>query len=250
MCISHKIMKKSSRNRLTPQQQSLFPDTTLFDKIARAVCCAGTLPRKELHEAWEMAKRVRRRYRGGRILDLACGHGLLAHIMLILDDSSEIAIAVDRDIPPNAKKLSDTLIESWPRLEDRIIYKNMSIQEICTLPGDIVVSAHACGSLTDLVIDKAIEHHARIAVLPCCHDLKESSTDGLEGWMDKSLAVDTLRAVKLMANGYHIVTQTIPVNITPKNRLLMGEYCKSQPDYDYNLHGICCKKYNNPKNDL
>jgi len=224
-------MKKSSKSRLTPQQQELFPGSSLFDKIARAVCRAGTLPRKELHETWEMAKRVRRRYRGGRILDLACGHGLLAHIMLILDDSSKTGIAVDKEIPLNAKKLSSSLIESWPRLKNRIIYKEVSVQEITIRPDDIVVSAHACGSLTDLIIDKAIEQHARVAVLPCCHDLKESSTNGLEGWMDKTLAVDTLRAVRLRSKGYRIVTQKIPNDITPKNRLLMGEYLKDESDF-------------------
>jgi len=221
-------MKKSSKNRLTPQQQELFPGSSLFDKIARAVCRAGTLPRKELHEAWEMAKRVRRRYRGGRILDLACGHGLLAHIMLILDDSSKTGIAVDEEIPLNAKKLSSSLIESWPRLKNRIIYKEGSVEEITIRPDDIVVSVHACGSLTDLIIDRAIEQHARVAVLPCCHDLKKSSTNGLEGWMDKTLAVDTLRAVRLRSKGYRIVTQKIPNDITPKNRLLMGEYLKDE----------------------
>ncbi len=220
-------MNKSSKNRLTLRQQSLFFGNSLFDKIARAVCRAGTLPRKELYEAWEMAKRVRRRYRGGRIIDLACGHGLLAHIMLILDDSSKTAIAVDKKIPLNAGKLSNALITSWPRLKNRVIYKEVPFQEITILPDDIVVSAHACGSLTDLIIDKAIEQHARVAVLPCCHDLKESSTDGLEGWMDKTLAVDTVRAVRLRSKGYRIVTQKIPNDITPKNRLLMGEYLNS-----------------------
>jgi len=220
-------MKKSSKNRLTPRQASLFAGDTLFDKIARAVCSAGTLPRKELHEAWEMAKRVRRRYRGGRIMDLACGHGLLAHIMLILDDSSKTAIAVDKKLPLNAEKLSEALITSWPRLKNRVIYKELPVQEVTILPDDIVVSAHACGSLTDLIIDKAMEQRARVAVLPCCHDLKESSTDGLEGWMDKTLAVDTARAVRLRSKGYRIVTQKIPNDITPKNRLLMGEYGRS-----------------------
>jgi len=220
-------MKKSSKNRLTPRQEAFFSGNSLFDKIARAVCRAGTLPRKELHEAWEMAKRVRRRYRGGRIVDLACGHGLLAHIMLILDDSSKTAIAVNKKIPLNAKKLSNALVTSWPRLKDRVIYKQMPVQDITILPDDIVVSAHACGSLTDLIIDKAIEQHARVAVLPCCHDLKESSTNGLEGWMDKTLAVDTVRAVRLRSKGYRIVTQKIPGDITPKNRLLMGEYLNS-----------------------
>lgn len=167
------------------------------------------------------------------MLDLACGHGLLAHIMLILDDSSKAAIAADNKIPLNAGKLSNALITSWPRLKNRIIYKQVPFQEISILPDDIVVSAHACGSLTDLIIDKAIEQHARIAVLPCCHNLKESSTGGLEGWMDKSLAVDTVRAVTLRSKGYKIVTQKIPDDITPKNRLLMGEYLKSQSETGY-----------------
>ncbi len=217
-------MKPSSKNRLTSQQQVLFPGPSLFDTIARAVCRAGVLPRKELHEAWETARRVRRRFRGGRVLDLACGHGLLAHIMLILDQTSETALAVDKAIPENARKLSGALMESWPRLKDRIIFQEASIEDITVLPGDIVVSVHACGPLTDLVLDKAVERHARVAVLPCCHDAKRCAPDGLEGWMAPDLAIDAARALRLKSLGYKILTQTIPGTITPKNRLLMGEY--------------------------
>lgn len=217
-------MKKSSKNRLTPRQQALYPSASLFDKIARAVCRAGTLPRKELYEAWEMAKRVRRRYRGGRVVDLACGHGLLAHIMIILDDSSPQAIAVDKHLPKNAKHMSNAMIDAWPRLKNRIVYKEMQIQQTPIFKDDMVVSAHACGSLTDLVLDRAVRKHARVAVLPCCHDTKSSATEGLEGWLDTSLAVDVVRALRLKAMGYQIVAQKIPGDITPKNRLLMGEY--------------------------
>ncbi|MDA3895622.1 MAG: hypothetical protein PF482_05685 [Desulfobacteraceae bacterium] len=60
-------MEKSTRSRLTEKQLSAFPGNSLFDKIARAVCRAGTLPGKELYESWETARRVRRKYRGGRI---------------------------------------------------------------------------------------------------------------------------------------------------------------------------------------
>ena len=70
----------------------------------------------------------------------------------------------------------------------------------------------------------AVEQRATVAVLPCCHNLKESSTGSLEGWMDKTLAVDTVRAMRLRSKGYQIVTQNIPGDITPKNRLLMGKY--------------------------
>ncbi len=215
-------MKKSSKSRLMPRYESIFKTDNLFDRIARAVCRAGTLPRKELYESWETARRVRRKYRGGRVVDLACGHGLLAHIMLILDNGSDHAIAVDAKIPDNAGKLSASLIESWPRLENRIHYRQMRIQDVEICPSDLVVSAHACGSLTDLVIDKAVEANARVAVLPCCHNLKTCATGSLTNWMDVSLAIDTIRATGLAAKGYAITTQKIPETITPKNRLLMG----------------------------
>ncbi len=37
-------MEKSSKNRLMPQHTYLFATDSLFDRIARAVCRAGTLP--------------------------------------------------------------------------------------------------------------------------------------------------------------------------------------------------------------
>src|SRR5687768_5896673 len=93
---------RSSRSRLTPRYLGRFPSDTLFDRIARVVCHADCLPRKELYEAWEVARRVRRRFRGGRVVDLACGHALVAHLMLILDDTSERDLAIDVRIPDSA----------------------------------------------------------------------------------------------------------------------------------------------------
>ena len=180
------------------------------------------MPAKELFEAWEVARRVRRKYRGGRVVDMACGHGLLGQILLILDDSSEQAICVDTDIPDNAGKLSAEILATWPRLQDRIHFMPSSIESITLQPGDLVVSVHGCGVLTDLVLDRAVAAGARVAVLPCCHDLSKSDTGGLEGWVDGPLAVDATRAARLKAAGYTVLTRTIPDAITPKNRLLMG----------------------------
>src|SRR5215813_11808063 len=111
---------RSSTARLTDRDLGRFPSGTLFDRLARAVCHAGCLPRKELYEAWEMAKRVRRLFRGGRVVDLGAGHGLLAHAMLLLDDSSPSAVVVDKVLPPSAGKLHDTLVQTWPRLAGRV----------------------------------------------------------------------------------------------------------------------------------
>lgn len=216
-------MDRSSRNRLTGKDLHKFDGDTLFDAIARAVCHAGCLPRKELYEAWEVARRVRRRFRGGRIVDLACGHGLLAQILLLLDDSSPTALAVDQRIPKSAATLTDALNAVWPRLKNRINFVESDISNVPLHAGDIVVSAHACGGLTDLILDRATAAGTIVAVLPCCHDLKDADLGGLEGWMDGPLAMDAARVARLRSRSYRVFTQLIPADITPKNRLLIAE---------------------------
>jgi SAM-dependent methyltransferase len=216
-------MDPSSHSRLTTKLLPLFAGDTLFDAIARAVCRAGCLPRKELFEAWEVARRVRRRFRGGRIVDLACGHGLLAQILLLLDDTSPNALAVDLRIPQSAAKLRDAILTGWPRLQDRIQFLETDIVELPLQADDLVVSVHACGGLTDMILDRAVEARARIAVLPCCHSLDDADLGGLEGWMDGPLAMDATRVFRLREKGYRVFTQRIPPEITPKNRLLLAE---------------------------
>ncbi len=216
-------MDRSSRNRLTEKLLPQFTGDSLFDRIARAVCRAGCLPRKELYEAWEVARRVRRRFRGGRVVDLACGHGLLAQILLLLDDSSSEALAVDRALPASTGKLHGTMLESWPRLARRIQFIEGDLARLELRSSDLVVSVHACGGLTDLVLERAVAAGARVAVLPCCHDLDDADLGGLEGWLDGPLALDVTRAARLRQQGYRIFTQQIPADITPKNRLLLAE---------------------------
>ena len=216
-------MDPSSRNRLNERHLPQFAGATLFDAIARAVCRAGCLPRKELFEAWEVARRVRRRFRGGRIVDLACGHGLMGQILLLLDDSSALSLAVDRRIPASAATLAAVLRGQWPRLQERILFVEADLAQVPLRADDLVVSAHACGGLTDLILARAVETRARVAVLPCCHDLDGADLGGLEGWLDGPLAMDAARAARLRAQGYRVVTQLIPSEITPQNRLLLAE---------------------------
>ena len=213
----------SSKTRLTDRDLGRFPGATLFDRIARAVCGAGCLPRKELYEAWELARRTRRRFRGGRVVDLAAGHGLLGQIMLLLDDSSPGALIVDEALPPSARTLEKALAAEWPRLAGRVQLVTAGIDAIDLQADDVVVSSHACGRLTDEVLNRAAAAGARVAVLPCCHDLRENPSGPIAGWLDGPLAIDVMRAVALEQRGYRVWTQTIPAAITPKNRVILGE---------------------------
>jgi hypothetical protein len=213
----------SSKGRLTDRDLPRFAGESLFDRLGRAVCHAGCLPRKELYEAWEVARRVRRLFRRGRVVDLAGGHGLLAHVLLILDNSSPHALVVDTAIPPSSGRLHEVLVDAWPRLRGRVGFAERSLEAVALSADDLVVSSHACGALADLVLERACAARAPVAVLPCCHDLAVNDGGPLSGWVDGALAVDVMRAIRLEQRGYHVRTQTIPAQITPKNRLLLGE---------------------------
>src|SRR6185436_16830511 len=185
----------ASRGRLTPYDLARFPGESLFDRLGRAVCEAGCLPRKELYESWEVARRTRRLFRGGRVVDCGGGHGLLAHVMLLLDDSSPTGIVVDPAIPPSAQAVNDALVKTWPRLNGRVAFLASSLESIDLTEEDVVVSSHGCGALTDQIIERAVVARARVAILPCCHDAETCDAGPLAGWMDSALAIDTMRAV-------------------------------------------------------
>lgn len=171
-----------------------------------------------------MAKRVRRLFRGGRVVDLGAGHGLLSHVMLLLDDSSPSALVVDKSLPRSTGKLHEAIVEAWPRLAGRLefVARGMDDPGVEISGTDVVVSSHACGALTDVVIERATAARARVAVLPCCHDLAACDRGELDGWLDGPLAIDVMRATPLREQGYQVWTRSIPADITPKNRLLLG----------------------------
>jgi hypothetical protein len=212
----------SARGRLTERDRDRFLGDSLFHRIARAVCRAECLPRKELYEAWEVARRARRLFRGGRIVDLGGGHGLLGQVMLLLDDSSPGALVVDKALPPSSERLHRVLVDAWPRLDGRVTFLEAALDDVEIVVTDVVVSSHACGRLTDVILERAAAARARVAVLPCCHDLDACDDGGLSGWLEGPLAIDAVRALRMKARGYRIWTQTISADITPKNRLLLA----------------------------
>ena len=97
------------------------------------------------------------------------------------------------------------------------------IDTVVAEPDDLVVSCHACGRLTDDVLDKALLARAKVVVLPCCQSSAKCDLGGLSGWLDPALAVNVTRVGRLRAAGYLVYTQAIPAEITPKNRLLLAE---------------------------
>jgi hypothetical protein len=226
---SHENLDPGHKNRLTDVDLPRFAGEGLFDRLARAVCHAGVLPRKELYESWEMARRVHRhlrRRRRRRVIDLACGHGLLGAMLVILDGGAgglEGGQGIDPRPPASSTSLLAALRTDFARVA-RFDVVTGGIADAVIGADDIVVSCHACGALTDDVIAVAVAARAFVAVLPCCHVLPHRSEkpNPLAGWLDGSLAIDVDRAHRLAAAGYGVHTSSIDPAITPKNRLLIA----------------------------
>lgn len=213
---------RSSRQRMTRFAVRFFTGETLLARLGRAVCRAEALSRKEFFETWEVARSIRKRVRGRPVLELAAGHGLLAALMIILDDSIATATCVDKRKPVSHDRLMEALEEAWPRLAGRVSYQERAIEPSVPASGSLAVSVHGCGAVTDQVLDIALAARCAVAVLPCCHDFDRSDDGGLRGWMEPTLAIDAARAGRLAHAGYRIITTTVPAGITPRNRLLIG----------------------------
>lgn len=210
-----------SRNKLTPSHARHYPGPGLLDVLGRALCTVHCLPRKELHEAWELATRVRRRFRGGRVVDLCCGQGLVAWCMLLLDDTSIEAVAVDVALPGNHQHIADAVVGAFPRLQGRVRFVQGRLETVAVGVDDVVVSAHACGDLTDAVLAHAIAAGARVAVLPCCHRTRRRVD--LEGDVEaRALAIDRERVRHLRDQGLSVAAVSIPREVSPKNRLILA----------------------------
>ena len=128
----------------------------------------------------------------------------------------------DLTLPTSHARLHEVLLLEWPRLAGRVGFEERPYEDVPLTAADLVVASHACGALTDTVLELAVAARARVAVLPCCHDHVRCDTGELTGWMPADLAIDAVRAVKLQECGYRVWTKAIPAEVTPKNRLLMG----------------------------
>lgn len=218
-------MDRGHKARLNAHTAPRFDGGDFFSEVARTVCRAECLPRKELFESWAVARRLQRHLKErayGRVVDLCCGHGLLGALTLLLVPRWERALLVDTRLPTCGARVLESLTDRWPRLQSTVETREADLEDAPLLESDLVVSAHACGLLTDRVIARAIAAGADVAVLPCCTPNKHDDADAYSAWTSREISVDVRRAERLRAAGYRVRATTIPVDITPQNRLLIA----------------------------
>lgn len=269
--------RRASRSRLSPADARRFPGDDTFAAVARAVCSADVLPRKELFETWEAALVITEafgeRLRGGdlsssaattetRVADLAGGHGFLALALLVLNPALRSAVVVDRRKPESHERLVSSLAKAFPklRLHARVRFVEASVAEAETQNATRVVFAavHACGDLSDAVLALAVAARAPVALVPCCHrglgsarrlakrldevmprgETKENETkEETKRNVSPSVAVDVARLETLRRAGYDVAAATLPREITPQNRVILGA-CAPRDDGEHSPRDV------------
>lgn len=214
----------SSGNRLRNNTaDKYFPNGNLQEKVVRAIIAERVINIKEILEAFEFFARIRKKIKSKCVVDLCCGHGFVGILFAIFERKVEKVILVDKVEPTSRKKLINCLTKVTPWIVDKVESRNESIHsELNWLEeGSTIVSAHACGTLTDRCIELAINCKGNIAVLPCCYPDKACPAPQAIGLsLGNDVAFDIDRTYRLSNVGYHAKWQYIPRIITPKNRIL------------------------------
>jgi len=180
------------------------------------------------------------------VQDLCSGHGFTGLLFAACNPPRSPSLLVkatmvDRFEPPSHKILRDCVAEicPWVRGDDMIKFIPSTLEEFLnqqqqeqkehlddkTNGASIVISTHACGSLTDTVMEYAVQSHAAaIAVMPCCYTGTDKGTPyGIRRALGVSMAADIRRSFLLQDHGYHVDFANIPKTITPMNRIIVAE---------------------------
>ncbi len=150
------------------------------------------------------------------IYDICSGKGYLAE-KLQAKERNVIAI----DIREPKVRINYVIKDIW---EDFNLQKR-----------SLVLAIHACGTLTDRVIELAIDSQSDFAVMSCCHNDKVYFSPMT--WPDNRIAlmqgrdvfVDHVRMYHARESGYESGIETIDPNITKKNRIIWGRYIRKNP---------------------
>ena len=164
-------------------------------------------------------------FEGRCAIDVCGGHGLVGALAVLLGGARS-ALCVDVSVPHYAHGLHAALVKAWPaQLAGRVrLAHGVKLEELRAHNHAVLFGIHACGPLTDAVIDLAIDWRAPVVAVPCCHDKKLAASLDSERVraLGGPLAVDVARAERLARAGFDVTLDVIDADITAQNRVLVA----------------------------
>lgn len=202
-----------------------FTSDTLQDRLVRALAAERVLPIKEILECCEFFEHIRKDVRAERVVDLCCGHGLLGILFALFERDVQQVLLTDEREPLSLGAVLACATQVGPWIAGKVSFERAKIKSVhhALAPGAAIVSAHACGGLTDRCIDLAIGLGSNLAVMPCCYPQRLCTAPlALQLALGIPLVFDVDRTYRLEHAGYHVRWTTIPPEITPMNRVVIG----------------------------
>ncbi|GMH46420.1 hypothetical protein TrRE_jg4162 [Triparma retinervis] len=138
--------------------------------------------------------------------DMCCGHGFTGMLFAACSPTLDVRVKLfDKTCPPSHLLIREAVERAAPHVK--------------------VIGVHACGSLTDAILQYAISNSATsIAVMPCCYTgTNPQAPYGLKRVFGSSWSSDIARSYLLSSNDYHTDFSSIPSLITPMNRIIVAE---------------------------
>ncbi len=212
------------KHRIHSLPPELFPTNHLPDRLAQALARHRVVHVKELLEAFEFYRRVRRRVRRPAIVDLCAGHGLAGLIFALCERSVSRVILLDERRPETFDRILDAFVDVGPWVRERVSYRTASLEGPFEVPeGAGVLLVHACGSLTDRGLAMAIGGKNPVAAMACCYGKADPPrVPGLSRALGRPTTIDVSRSYRLHDAGFQVDWSDIPSAITPMNRILIG----------------------------
>ena len=216
----------SSANTFFPSiTDKHFASDTLQDKFLRALAHSRLMSIKEVFETFELFARVRRPTKSPVMADLCCGHGLLGILFAIFERKVTNVFLVDKCENESRINLIDVATSVAPWVADKLKPQVASIETEGEWTNSnsktAIVSAHACGELTDRCIEIAIKTNGPLAILPCCYPKAGCRAPlAIQTQFGLTAAFDIDRTFRLESAGYQVRWTEIPRQITPMNRVL------------------------------
>jgi len=145
--------------------EKYFNSDSLQDTFLQAIAAERLLPIKEVLESFEFFTRIRKATRSNVMADLCCGHGLLGILFAMFEREVDRVILIDQNEPESRKRLITVAAKVAPWIAEKIDNREakIGVEDDWIQPAVAIVSAHACGVLSDLCIDIAIKSGGPIA---------------------------------------------------------------------------------------
>ncbi len=191
------------------------------------ICKETGIKSKHLRKAEIFYQEIAPYFSGKRIVDICSGNGLLGWYFLLQMPSIQV-LSIDIKQTRKNKYLKERILRVYSGITDRFHCLNADINntQLKLENSDFIVSMHACGHLSDRVIEIALENHLPFSIVPCCyepdrHVLKPANYSLPQG-ISREEIVDHLRVRYIEEKGRECICKTIKDFPSPKNRLIVS----------------------------